>query len=204
MPKKIRDAVTSLEETSIENALKHKSDIYFDDEELDPMQIGFINDLEFITGYGRGYWAGVDEEFTLVRQRSTKLYYWLYTDYRTCKAYKVSRSEAEHLIFVKEIKDQRSYFTTLLVRAAPVELIPGDTGGFCVDVWSKLAIFNGELRMDFKRFVANLTAIEKKKERITAIDYFKNTPNLISIEVISNRVIATFRTGEKFEIKDVN
>lgn len=171
---------------------------------VDDGQINLIKTLEFIVGYGRGYWAGVDEEITLIRLKDTREYYWFYTDYSSVRTYKETKQSAEKVLFNMTMEQQKRYFVEVLTKFEQASLIPGDVESFCSDVWSNIANQNRSIRKQFKYTLSKIQKDEKQERLQIALKQFKETPGLVSIEVSSDRLIAKFPGDLSYEIKEVD
>ncbi|WP_456364104.1 hypothetical protein [Priestia aryabhattai] len=171
---------------------------------VDDRQIKLIKNLEFIVGYGRGYWAGIDEEITLIRLKNTREYYWFYTDYSSVRTYKETKQSAEKVLFSMTMEQQKRYFVEVLTKFEQAPLIPGDLESFCSDVWSNIANQNRSIRKQFKYTLSKIQKAEKQERLQKALKQFKETPGLVSIEISSDRLIAKFPGDLSYEIKEAD
>ena len=199
MPKKLRSVIDSLN-TRTENNIRMSTE---EDFELDPLHLRFINDIEFIVGYGRGYWAGVDEEFTLIRIKDTRKYYWVYTDYSYVKVYAESKEAVEKVLLDMSVEQQKRYFVEMITKFKQESILRGDIELFCGEIWSEIAKVNKEIRNEFQREISKVKKKLKEEHLQQAFNYFKTTEGLVKLEVESGRLVAEFPENIRFEIKEV-
>ena len=202
MPVSLEKAIASL------NCRKQNvGDVDFDEEmEMEPVddrQLNLINNLEFIAGYGRGYWAGVDEEITLIRLKNTGEYYWFYTDYSSVRTYKETKCSAEKVLFDMTMEQQKRYFVEVLTKFEQASLILGDVESFCSDIWSNIANHNRRIREQFNYTISKVQKADKQERLQKALKQFKETPGLIDIKISSGKLIAKFPGNLSYEIKEV-
>lgn len=202
MPKKLRSVIASLN-TRIENNISINTEEDFELEPLDPLHLKFINDIEFIVGYGKGYWAGVDEEFTLIRLKDTRKYYWVYTDYSYVKVYTESKETVEKVLFSMSVEQQKRYFVEMLTKFKQESILRGDIELFCGEIWSEIAKVNKEIRNEFQCEMSKVKKKLKEEHLQQAFNYFKTTKGLVKLEVGSGKLVAEFPENIRFEIKEV-
>ncbi|WP_341284978.1 hypothetical protein [Priestia megaterium] len=198
MPKKLRSVIHSLN-TRTENNISMNTEGDF---ELDPLHLRFINDIEFIVGYGRGYWAGVDEEFTLIRLKDNCKYYWVYTDYSYVKVYAESKETVEKVLFSMSVEQQKRYFVEMLTKFKQESILRGDIELFCGEIWSEIAKVNKEIRNEFQREMLKVKKKIKEDHLQQAFNYFKTTQGLVKLEIESGKLVAEFPENIRFEIKE--
>ncbi|MGF9891753.1 hypothetical protein ABEX78_24125 [Priestia megaterium] len=202
MPKELRSVIDSFN-TRTENNIRMSTEEDFELDPLDPLHLKFINDIEFIVGYGRGYWIGVDEEFTLIRIKDTRKYYWVYTDYSYVKVYAESKEAVEKVLLDMSVEQQKRYFVEMITKFKQESILRGDIELFCGEIWSEIAKVNREIRNEFQREISKVKKKLKEEHLQQAFNYFKTTEGLVKLEVESGRLVAEFPENIRFEIKEV-
>lgn len=200
MPKSLKTTILEIKNITDKDYLMNNFSAYEDEEIPEPIQIDFIDGLEFIIGYGRGYWPGIDEEFTLVRLKHSGEYIWVYTDYEKVKTYRVPKESLDTIIFEMDSSQQRQYFSNLLSSNKEFPVIPGDIEKFSLTIWSEIARENRRLRDEFNKLIEIEKNLIKKQELDAAIKIFEKTPGLTNLEQNKGKIIVEF--GDKqYEIK---
>lgn len=199
MPKSLKNRILEIKNFTDKDFIINNFSAYDDEEIPDPVQINFIDNLDFIIGYGRGYWPGIDEEFTLVRLRDSEKYIWLYTDYESVKTFSAEKELLNTFIFEMDSFQQREYFSDLLSRDQQIPVIPGDIEKFSLTIWSEIASENRTIRDEFNKIIEIEKKRIKKLELDAAMNIFEKTPGITKIEQNKGKIIAEFG-DKKYEI----
>ncbi|MED2737253.1 hypothetical protein [Bacillus toyonensis] len=196
-----REIVSKLREENDKNILINTFS-EMDDEVPDPEQVDFLDKIEYVTGYGKNYWAGVNEEITLVRLKETGDYYWFLMNYphNIFESYKEEKKVVEDVVFKMDMDDKAAYFLKKFSTKPKDNIIPGDIEAFQRNIWWEIGIQNKYLRKMFELEVKKLLISIEQQYIRDSMKYFKETPGVISLLEKRGSLQLTLENGKMFEV----
>ncbi|MGN5650801.1 hypothetical protein [Bacillus sp. Brlt_9] len=174
-----------------------------DDEIPDPEQVDFLDKIEYVTGYGSGYWAGVNEEITLVRLKETRSYYWFLMNYpyNIFESYKEEKNIVEDVVFKMNMDDKAAYFLNIFSTKPKDNIIPGDIEAFQRNIWWYLSQENKYLRKLFELEVKKILISIQQQQVKESMKYFQETPGVVSILEKKGSIQLTLENGKSFDVR---
>lgn len=179
MPSDMRDFIVDLKRRS--------KDIYTEqpDEEderkkaIEPDHLKIISNLDFVVGYGRGYFAGALDEYTLVREKDSGNYFWFYLHFEEeeFKVYAVEKKEIDEMILNQDSRRIKAYLENI-EENVPVTYITFKQEEFIYNIWWHTARFNNEIRQEFENYMER----QKEKYQENLLDELLETKHNIYLQ----------------------
>ncbi|WP_088363015.1 hypothetical protein [Bacillus cereus] len=174
-----------------------------DDEIPDPEQVDFLDKIDYVTGYGNGYWAGVNEEITLVRLKETGEYYWFLMNYHynIFESYKEEKNVVEDVVFKMNMDDKAAYFLNIFSTKPTDCIVPGDIATFQSNIWWYISQENKYLRKMFELEVKKILISIQQQQVKESMKYFQETPGVVSILEKKGSIQLTLENGQSFDVR---
>ncbi|WP_341284977.1 hypothetical protein [Priestia megaterium] len=165
---------------------------------IEPEHLKIVNNLDFITSYGDGYFAGALDKYTLVREKDTGHYYWFYLhcEREIFKVYPVKKEEIETLIIEDDARAIEMYIEAL-EDSKGLPYVKYKEDDFKIYVWMRIAACDYELRQEFKKFIK--VQNEKYQENLLSELQIKNN----NFYLHDGKLYARTATGQLFELRHI-
>lgn len=185
---------------------KHSKEIYKEEpneedegkKAIEPEHLKIMNNLDFITGYGDGYFAGVFDEYTLVREKDSGNYFWFYVHYERelFKVFPAKKEEVEPLVLDDDRRDIEMYIEAL-EDSRGIPYVKFNEDDFKIYVWMRIASCNYELRQEFEKFIS--VQYEKYQENLLSELRIKNNDFYLS----DGKIYVRTANGQLFELRHI-
>jgi len=198
MPSELKKVIDILNEHSKEIYKEEPNEENEGKKAIEPEHLKILNNLEFITGYGDGYFAGVLDEYTLVREKDSGQYYWFYIhlERETFKVFPVNKEQVETIIIEDDVRAIEMHIQALEDREG-IPCVKFEEDEFKIYVWMRIAACNYELRQEFKKFIE--VQYEKYQENLLSELQIKNN----NFYLHDGKLYVRTATGQLFELRHI-
>ncbi|WP_456364105.1 hypothetical protein [Priestia aryabhattai] len=162
---------------------------------IEPEHLKIISNLNFVVGYGRGYFAGALDEYTLVREKDSGNYYWFYLHFEDeeFKVYAAQKKEIDKMILNQDSKRIKAYLENI-EENVPINYITFKEEEFIYNVWWHITRFNSELRQEFENYMER----QREKYQENLLDELLETNHNIYLQ--DGNLYLKTATGLLFEL----
>lgn len=198
MPNELKAVIDILNEHSKEIYKEEPNEEDEGKKAIEPEHLKIVNNLDFITGYGDGYFAGALDEYTLVREKDTGNYFFFYIhkEREIFKVFQVKKEEIKTMIIEDDPRAIDMYIQAL-EDSEGIPYVKFKEDDFKIYVWMRIASCNYELRQEFERFIK--LQYEKYQENLLSELQIKNN----NFYLQDGKLYVRTATGQLFELRHI-